>query len=161
MWRGVLGRSVPLITRPCLPSCWRKFMPRNILWQIFLRLPPGRQLATAPPRSLGSFSGKGLNQSESAFACTANQRLRSQTDLIGPECALYKRGWQLRGLDLYSTLTQEHINAQSGQKISTRHAAYISPPRTGVGRGSFLQVLSDLPSCSSIDYDDAEDCVQL
>ena len=109
----------------------------------------------------------GPNQSESAYACTANQRPRSRTDLFGPECALYKRGWQLRGSDLYSTSTREHlIDAQlrqptslpPGQELSTTRSLYISPPRTGVGRGSFLQVQRDLIH-SSHDYDDAEDCV--
>ena len=68
---------------------------------------------TAASTLSGFLFRQGIHQSESAYACAANQRPRSWTDQIGPECALYKRGWQMREADLYSTSTREHfIDAQ-------------------------------------------------
>ena len=86
----------------------------------------------------------GPNQSESAYACTANQRPRSRTDLFGPECALYKRGWQLRGSDLYSTSTRTlHQDAQTpaANKPAAWPGVYYDtqPIHFSPTDGSFLQ----------------------
>ena len=145
---AILDRSVPLSYAIGPPLMLEEFISRNILWRIFLRLPPGRQ----KPRSLRAprvpFPVEDPTNQRSANACSANQEPRSRTDLFRPESAIkvrlaVERTRSVQHLD--ETTLQEDARTlaayslPSGQKY-LQHAAYTDSPRAGVGKGSFLLV---------------------